>query len=150
MISVYADGSSTGRSHREGGWAYVICKNGAPLYSDYGGSASTTNNLMEVQAAIEGLRGLEKVIDSIWVKGEEIELVSDSRYCLNMAAGLNTPNTNLEQVRALRSLYLKLCTGFRWVPGHKGDIFNERCDSLAKRGKDEAAATMTKLTNGDK
>ena len=133
MITVHCDGSSTGRSNREGGWAYVICIDDEPIACNYGGDLSTTNNLMEMEAAIQGLRALSKI--NMWYPGEQVTLVSDSMYCLGTASGKLAASKNLEKVAELRELYKSVRDNTRWVKGHAGDPMNMRCDSLAKRGK---------------
>ena len=55
MLSIYADGSSTGKSDNPGGYGYVILRDGKPIATGHGGDPSTTNNRMELQAAISGL-----------------------------------------------------------------------------------------------
>jgi ribonuclease HI len=136
VISIYADGSSTGRSGGPGGYGWVIVQDETTILAwCYGGSPSTTNNLMEMEGAAEGLEaaldlGLHKVPGLI-------ELVSDSQYTLGMASGTYSASKNLEQVDRLRTLAQKVGCRFRWVRGHNGNQFNEVCDQLAKQGKDE-------------
>lgn len=145
MIEVWCDGSSTGRSGREGGWAYVIVQDGQVLYAGYGGHPETTNNVMELLAAIEGLEALESVIDKHVRDREAVVLISDSRYTLGMATGKNQAVKNLELVTRLQAVYRRICTETRWVRGHSGSVFNERCDRLAKKGKEKARlAAMVK------
>ncbi len=139
MIEVYADGSSTGRSDREGGWAYVILVDGQPFLTAYGGHPSTTNNLMELEAAIQGLTAVA-AHKSITDLKKPIVLVSDSMYTLGIGNGTMVPAKNLESAYALRELVLSLGVTTRWVKGHSKDPWNERCDSLAKRGKMEGKA----------
>lgn len=68
--------------------------------------------------------------------GETVELVSDSQYSLGMASGGYTPTKNLELAGLARKLAITLeIERFRWVKGHRGDEFNERCDGLAKDAK---------------
>lgn len=107
-----------------------------PLQASYGGQNPATNNQMELKAAIEGLKALE----SLRLSGDAIELVSDSRYVLGSANGSYNGDKNLELIQELRELVARVGVKvFRWVPGHQGDLLNERCDSLAKTGKKDAA-----------
>ncbi len=132
---VYADGSSTGRANREGGYAWIVLKNGEPLYASYGGSPSTTNNLMELEGLI---KGLEALLASELYKGEAVELCSDSQYALGIANGTYTPVKNKEPCDWLRELAKRTGAVTRWCRGHAGvDEWQERCDSLAKKGKEE-------------
>ena len=134
MISVYSDGSSTGRSNKPGGWAYVIVKDDEQLHSAHGGDPKTTNNCMELQGAIEGLKAL---LANNLVGTEPVELVSDSQYVLGLASGDYKPKKNVALACELRRLAIKTGVTMRWVRGHMGDTYNEMCDVLAKKGKEE-------------
>lgn len=141
MISIYSDGSSGAGGGKPGGYGWIIVKDvGSPEPAEldwgYGGSPSTTNNLMELEGAI---RGLEKAMElRLHECGDRLELVSDSQYVLNMATGSWTVNFNHQQVEQLQALYKASgCSRTRWVRGHEGEPFNEGCDELAKRGKIE-------------
>jgi ribonuclease HI len=141
MISVYADGSSNGRSNSPGGFGWVVLKNGVPVYAGYGKSTSTTNNRMEAQGMLEGLRAVEAT--GLHAGGMElVELVSDSQWVLGCANGSMNATKNLDIIEPLKELTAKLRARTRWVRGHSGDIFNERCDSLANMGKREAMADI--------
>ena len=134
ITSIYADGSSTGRADKPGGWGFVIVKNDEVLCWSYGGDPKTTNNIQEVQGAINGLEAA--LIMNL--KDEYCELVSDSQYALKMASGEYSPSKNLELVKELRekvALFSKL--RYRWVKGHSKVRWNEVVDDLAKKGKEE-------------
>lgn len=141
MISVYSDGSSTGRSDGPGGYGYVIVrkhhgsKNDEYIAWSYGGSPRTTNNLMEIEGAIQGLTALIEL--GLTQTSETCELVSDSQYTLGLASGSFSPSKNIERATCLKQLADASSVRFRWVKGHKGEIYNEICDSLAKQGKIE-------------
>ena len=133
MISVYADGSSTGRSNREWGWAFCIVKEGQCLLANYGGGPCGTNNIAELTAAIEGLKAL---LSNDWHQGHGIvELVSDSQYTLNIASGAFNAQKNLDLAKALKDLFIQTNARSRWIRGHSSNEWNNRCDSLAKEGK---------------
>jgi ribonuclease HI len=133
VISVYADGSSHSKGGMPGGWAYVVVRDDYPLLAGSGAHPATTNNVMELMGAAEGLKA---VLARGWhEQGELIELVSDSQYALGIASGGYTPIKNLELARELREIALKAGARCRWVPGHTGDTWNERCDSLAHDAK---------------
>lgn len=157
MISIYTDGSSHSSGGKPGGWAFVIVYSRPEVLGDpktaviaagYGGDPSTTNNRMELTGAIKGLEALSQHIN---FKGHNVELVSDSQYTLGMANGSYSPSMDangqrkngdlVSRLQELSQKYLsKALSGrplTRWVRGHEGDTYNERCDSLAKRGKKE-------------
>lgn len=140
MISVYSDGASAAKGGKPGGWAFVIVRDGiGVLGCNYGGDPVTTNNVMELTGAIKGLemaaslRALGVIRDD-----EAVELVSDSQYVLGLAGGSWNPTKNLELAKRVTELTAMLKARTRWVRGHTGETWNERCDSLAGRGKQEA------------
>lgn len=135
MISIFADGSSSGARGGAGGYGWCITKGDEVLAWGYGGSPWTTNNLQELEGCIQGLEALLHL--ELHLVGEPIELVSDSQYALGMASGEYNPTTNLEQVEKLLSLVQKAKPRLRWVRGHVGNKYNEVCDTLAKQGKME-------------
>ena len=131
MINLYTDGSSTGRNNREWGWGWVLVGSGGQeLASDFGGGPTGTNNMGELQGAIEGLT---YVFDKF--NYSRITLVSDSLYVLKIASGEFTPKKNLDQCKELRLLYLLLKADQKWIRGHSGDKFNNLADQLSKQGK---------------
>lgn len=140
MISIYTDGSSGQGGGKPGGWAFVIVRDESEvLGAAYGGSDSTTNNIMELSAAIEGMRALAVMRSTSLVKVEESwELVSDSQYTLGICSGGYSPSKNLE-LAAVAKAGAEDHPGlrFRWVRGHTGNTWNERADSLAGKGKRE-------------
>lgn len=137
MVSLYTDGSSGQGGGKPGGWAWVIVRDDAEvLATDYGGSTSTTNNIMEMTAAIEGMYALRALQESGRIsRWEVLELVSDSQYVLGIASGGYCPSKNLELASEAKALACALGVRFRWVRGHTGNTWNERCDSLAGLGK---------------
>ncbi len=144
MISIYADGSSSGGSSRPGGYGWIICRGPDVLGWGYGGSVATTNNLMEAEGAIQGMINAL----SLGLHGSETtELVCDSQYVLGLASGGYSPTKNLEMAKQLRALAVELGCRFRWVRGHTGDIFNEKCDILAKQGKVENTPEADRKVN---
>lgn len=139
MVSIYCDGSSSGGSNKPGGWAFVIVRETDGQHEvlawSYGGDPSTTNNLMEAKAAIQGIKAaIHLGFDGV---SETVELVSDSQYVIGVAIGSYQPSKNLDVVAELKKLSAKLRVCFRWIKAHSGHRLNEICDRLAKRGKIE-------------
>jgi ribonuclease HI len=136
---VYTDGSCI-RNPGPGGWAWAVP--GGPFAS--GAEPMSTNQRMEITAALEALRALD---------APSVEVVSDSSYVVNCFrqrwwAGWRRRNWRNSQGKPVANrdlweplLALGLDAGrpvaFRWVKGHSGDPWNERVDSLAL----EAATT---------
>lgn len=119
---LYTDGACIGNPGA-GGWAAVIQVDGKE-YELKGGEKHTTNNRMELTAAIEGLLALEGV--------DEVTLVSDSKYVLGMLGGWKA-KANTDLIGALREAASKVGKlETVWVKGHAGDEYNERADALAE------------------
>ena len=120
---VYADGACLGNPG-PGGWGVVIAEP-AELRRELSGGPypATTNNQMEIMAAIEGLRTLEP--------GADVVLRSDSQYVVKtMTLGWKR-NANQDLWRELDREAAARRVRFEWVRGHAGDEFNERADRLA-------------------
>lgn len=136
MVEIWADGSSTGRPDREWGWGFVIAIDGQPVVCDFGGGPCGSNNVAEMEAAIQGITRYARMVQQHpeWPLG--CVLVSDSMYTLNQATGRQMAHKNIEQASRLKMLWSRYCTGVKHVRGHTGEHLNERCDVLAKRGKE--------------
>ncbi|MBE3603203.1 ribonuclease HI [bacterium] len=120
---VYADGSCLGNPG-PGGWAAVIVMPDGASRTIYGGDPSTTNNRMELTAAIEGLR----VIPA----GARVVLRSDSQYLVKtMTLGWKR-NMNSDLWLKLDHEVGERKVRFEWVEGHAGDPLNEQADRQAR------------------
>lgn len=136
-IEIYTDGSCLGNPGI-GGWAAIIVVDKST--SEYFGfNKSTTNNRMELCAAIEGLK------IATTYHPQKISLFSDSQYMrLGITQWINkwkkngwcTSNKksvkNKELWENLDVLNQKLLIEWNWVKGHNGNYFNERADQLAR------------------
>lgn len=146
----YADGACKGNGKDtggRGGWGVLLQDTaGVVLAEIFGGENPTTNNRMELQAAIEALTLVEE--------GAEIELLTDSQYvCKGLtewlkgwkAKGWKTaskePVKNVEYWQVLDALYQKRKVKVTWVRGHNGDPGNERADALANQGVKSTEST---------
>ena len=139
QVILYTDGACKGNPG-PGGWAFVLMhpQSGKTL-EHFGSEPDTTNNRMELLAVIEGLKTL--------TKPSLVELVSDSKYVLQglkewMAkwkqnnwqrkeGRKNMPVKNVDLWQELDRLTALHELTFRYIPGHSGHRFNERCDELA-------------------
>lgn len=139
-VVVHTDGACVGNPG-PGGWALVIRKVGADgvpseLRTMVGGSPETTNNRMEVTAAIEALKT---------IPAGPIEIVSDSQYLVKgiteylpswKRRGWKTsdrrPVANQDLWRELDALADGRDITWSWVRGHSGDPWNEMADGLAE------------------
>jgi ribonuclease HI len=134
-VMIYTDGACLGNPG-PGGYGVVMLY-GAHRKELSGGYRLTTNNRMELTAAIKGLAALKKPCG--------VELFSDSAYVVNAvekgwarrwrANGWYRTNRERAENRDLWEELLKLCdrhrVHFNWIKGHAGHPENERCDQLA-------------------
>jgi len=118
---VYTDGACSGNPGR-GGWAAILCYQGREKEIK-GGEEETTNNRMELLAAIRGLEALNEPC--------EVSLYSDSQYLVNtMNLGWKRKkNTDLWELLDIQ--VKRHNVNFIWVKGHEDNEYNNRCDKLA-------------------
>lgn len=129
MLNVYCDGSAHGVAGLPGGWAFVVLRDGLPLETGWGGAKKTTNNHMELQAAIAGLTCAQRLqVDA----HETITFFTDSHLTVDVARGLDVPARLELEAHQLRRLVLAVQAQARWVRGHAGDAWNEHVDTLAR------------------
>lgn len=141
-IEVYTDGSATVPS-KPGGWAWVMVIDGAKYSKDSGYSPSASNNDMELEAAIQGLRAVSdyilNVTDMMEVSKSEFDvtLCSDSQLILGWANGSFKfkQEAKMDKFHKLSKLVTYLNAKTRWIKGHSGDIYNEQCDKLANQAR---------------
>ena len=142
QIYAYTDGACSGNPG-PGGWgAILIAKDGDTVLKERelkGGEAQTTNNRMELLAAIHSLETLERpavvtvVTDSAYVKGGITEWIHGwKRRGWKTAA--KTPVKNVELWQRLDEAAARHSVTWEWVKGHAGHPENERADELARAG----------------
>ena len=122
---IYADGSCIGNPG-PGGWGVVIVRPDGSEGEFHGSNPATTNNQMEITAAIEGLRQTEP--------GSKVLLRSDSQYVINTMTLNWKRRKNHELWDALDAETALRKVTFQWVRGHNADPLNERADRLANLG----------------
>ncbi len=139
-VEIYTDGACRGNPG-PGGWGVLLRNNGNDQHF-CGGEKETTNNRMELQAAIEGLRLLESGTDAILVtdsqyvrKGITEWITNWKRNGWKTAARKPVKNADLWQQLDLQSKRHNV--EWRWVKGHSGHVENEIADELANQGIDQ-------------
>ena len=121
-ISIYTDGSCL-NNPGPGGWgAIVLVEQGEPLRLS-GQEPDTTNNRMELTAAIKGLEAVPA--------GTSVELFSDSEYLVKTMTKNWKRRVNQDLWNQLDSLSASRQVAWQWVQGHSGDKWNEEADRLA-------------------
>jgi len=140
LVEAFTDGACRGNPG-PGGWG-VLLRYGDTEKELYGGEAATTNNRMELMAAIMALESLSREC--------EVRLTTDSEYVKNgitqwlpkwKARGWRTasksPVKNADLWQRLERAANQHKVQWHWVRGHSGHQENERADQLANRGIDE-------------
>ncbi len=134
-VDIYTDGACRGNPGK-GGWGAILVFGGVEKELS-GGEAMTTNNRMELMGAISALEALKEPC--------EVTLTSDSKYLTDAinkgwleswkAKGWKkadkSPVLNPELWQRLDGLLNIHKVTFVWVHGHRGHVYNERCDVLA-------------------
>ncbi len=136
-VIIYTDGACSGNPG-PGGWGAILMSKGRER-EIMGGEAHTTNNRMELTAAIRALEALNRPCT--------VELHTDSQYVRQgitewlagwKARGWRTadkkPVKNEDLWRELDAARARHQVTWRWVKGHAGDPLNERADALARAG----------------
>ena len=139
-IQIFTDGACRGNPG-PGGWG-VILRSGSHEKELFGGEQSTTNNRMELRAAIEGLAALKRpsrvtvTTDSQYVKQGITQWIEGwKRNQWRTSAKKPVKNQDLWQL--LDELTSRHEVTWEWVKGHSGHPDNELADVLANRGIDE-------------
>ena len=144
-VVIYTDGACSGNPG-PGGWGVVLRWQGNEKEL-YGGDPQTTNNRMELMAAIQALEALQRPA--------KVNLHTDSKYLLDgitkwiqgwqrngWLTSAKKPVKNDDLWRRLTEAMSPHEVTWEWVKGHAGDPGNERADELARRGIEEAAGVV--------
>ncbi len=143
-VIIYSDGACRGNPG-PGGWgAFLSFKD--KKKDLYGYEPNTTNNRMELMAAIQGLKALNQQCD--------VELFTDSHYVLKgmtewlagwkkkgWKTAAKKPVKNADLWQLLDEQCARHKVNWHWVKGHSGDAGNDKADELANRGIDEKKIT---------
>jgi ribonuclease HI len=136
-IDIFTDGACSGNPG-PGGWGAVLLWQGSARELK-GGAAATTNNRMELMAAIAALEALKRAVpvrihtDSVYLKD------GITRWILKWKAnGWRTadrkPVKNMDLWQRLEAALVGHEVAWHWVKGHSGDAGNEHADALAREG----------------
>lgn len=138
-VTLYTDGACRGNPG-PGGWGAWL-QYGDHEREIHGGELETTNNRMELMAAIKGLEALKNSC--------KVDLYTDSKYVLqgitewmpdwkkrNWRTAAKKPVKNVDLWQSLDSQTTRHQVNWHWVKGHDGDPGNEKADELANLGID--------------
>ena len=147
-VTIYTDGACKGNPG-PGGWGAILIAGGTEKEL-YGGEAETTNNRMELLAAIQALEVLKRPC--------AVQLHTDSQYLIDGSTkwmhgwkknGWRTkekkPVKNDDLWKRLDAQLSRHDVRYTWVKGHSGDRLNERADALANLGCKEFLVKKTEL-----
>jgi ribonuclease HI len=143
LVEIYTDGACSGNPG-PGGWGAVLMY-GSHTKEICGGEAGTTNNRMELMAAIQALESLKRPAtvrlhtDSVYLRSGITSWLQKWKRNGWRTAG-NKPVKNADLWQRLEAAVGRHEVAWLWVKGHAGDPGNERADALANRGMREAAA----------
>ena len=140
QVEIYTDGACRGNPG-PGGWGVLLRSNGHEKEL-CGGALDTTNNQMELLAAIKALESLKEPC--------QVELFTDSNYVKQgitewiinwkkngFKNSKKKPVVNAELWMRLDTIASQHKVNWQWVKGHAGHIENERADALANRGLEQ-------------
>ncbi|MDZ7781672.1 MAG: ribonuclease HI [Halioglobus sp.] len=142
-VEIFTDGACRGNPG-PGGWGALL-RCGESERELYGGEPATTNNRMELTAAIEALRALNRpcavrlTTDSNYVRHGITEWL-DGWKRKGWKTAARKPVKNEDLWRALDEQNRRHEVEWHWVKGHSGHPENDRADALANRGIDELTA----------
>jgi len=147
-VVIYTDGACRGNPG-PGGWGVVLTA-GDARKELCGGDVDTTNNRMELTAAIRGLEALTRpcrvtvYTDSEYLRRGICEWLADWKK-RGWRTAARKPVKNADLWRKLDALAARQRVTWRWVKGHSGNPGNERADLLANRGLEEALTTFEEM-----
>lgn len=139
-VEIYTDGACRGNPG-PGGWGALL-RAGDHEKELYGGEANTTNNRMELTAAIRALEALKRPCEAVITTDSEYLRKGISEWLpgwkrRGWRTADNKPLKNLELWQRLEQVAAPHRIEWRWIKGHAGHADNERADALANRGIDE-------------
>jgi len=144
-LDIYTDGGCSGNPG-PGGWAYVMVQNtfqGDSIVAEqWGGEKNTTNNRMELLAVISALKAYKEKTEL----SKHVTVHTDSQYVQKGITEWITkwkrnawktsdkkPVKNQDLWLELDALNIEIGVNWKWVRGHAGNVYNERCDSMTQR-----------------
>ncbi|WP_176085970.1 ribonuclease HI [Martelella sp. HB161492] len=136
-VEIFTDGACSGNPG-PGGWGAIL-RYGEKERELFGGEAATTNNRMELMAAIESLKALKEpckvalYTDSVYLKDGISKWIHGWKKN-GWKTAAKKPVKNVELWQALEEQRNRHDVDLHWVKGHAGHDENERADELARKG----------------
>ena len=140
QVEIFSDGACRGNPG-PGGWGVLLRHNDREQHL-YGGENNTTNNRMELTAAIQGLRALKKPCRVALTTDSEYVRRGITEWLINWKrrgwkTSTKKPVKNVDLWQQLDEEAQRHEVSWHWVKGHSGHRENEIADELANRGVDE-------------
>jgi ribonuclease HI len=140
-VTIYTDGGCAPTNPGPGGWAAILIR-GTHKKELKGAEPHTTNNRMELMAAISGLEALKRPCvvnmhtDSQYVRDGITKYIKNwKRNGWRTASREPVKNQDLwQRLEAARDVHT---VHWHWIKGHSGDQFNDRADELVREARDE-------------
>jgi ribonuclease HI len=150
LVEIFTDGACSGNPG-PGGWGCIL-RWGATEKELWGGEDPTTNNRMEMMAAIQGLEALKRPL--------QVRVYSDSRYLhdgiTKFIHGWKRNDWRTADKKKVKNidLWLRIEAAAKqhrvewfWIKGHAGHPENERADALARKGLAEGRASASRASS---
>jgi ribonuclease HI len=133
-LSIYTDGSAKGD---KGSWAFVVVDGGKVIHEGLGTVDGRNSNQMEFQAVIECLKYLPIGSKAVIYSDFKILIDTVTQWMpewklLGWVKRKNKTIHNLDQIKEIDSLVSGLDLVWKWIPAHKGNVYNERCDEICR------------------
>ena len=154
FVIIYTDGACS-PNPGIGGWGAVLISNQLNLRTEISGSeVDSTNNRMEMTAAIKALEALKKpCIVEIYTDSSYVKNAFEKNWLRNWQS--NGWKSKGKKAVANKDLWLQLLelsqkheVSWHWVKGHSGDAENNRCDELAVKARKDLAKSILSRSNG--
>lgn len=121
-MSIYTDGSCLKNPGGPSGWSFCLIEDGEE-WCVSGGNPSSTNNRMELQAIIEGLK---------FAQNKEYTIYTDSQLTMKCAKGIWKRKGNLDLWKEYDKVSKNKRLNYVYVKAHNGDEYNELVDKMAR------------------
>ena len=131
-VEIFTDGACSGNPG-PGGWGALL-RYGGTEKELCGGEARTTNNRMELMAAIRALEALKRPVEVIVHTDSAYLKDGITRWIHGWKTAARKPVKNVDLWQRLDAALARHRVEWRWVKGHAGHPENERADALARQG----------------
>lgn len=137
-LAIYTDGSFKGH---KGSWSFVVVEGDEVIHEASGSSIHMNSNQMEFQAAIEALKYIPPGIKATVYSDSRILVDTISIWvtewkALGWVKKKNKQIFYLDQIKLLDELNQARDITWKWIPAHRGQVHNERCDELCVKARD--------------